>query len=86
MKARALMASAVFDPPTLQAIQKAFDDAWEVVSPQVSNRAEAIEAARLRLADIVLRLARSGTLDARTITEAAAQLVLADESKSRPVF
>ena len=58
MKARRQVASAVYDPATLKVIGKAFDDAWEQIAPQVSARAYAIEAARLRLAEIVLGLTK----------------------------
>ena len=78
MKARAMLGSAVFDPQQLKVVQRAFDDAWEVIAPQVSKRPEAIEAARTKLAEIIIGLARNGTMDARTMTDAAAQLMLVD--------
>ena len=84
MKARAMLGSATFDPATLRTVYKAFDDAWEIVAPQVSKRPEAIEAARLKLAEIVISLARDGKLDAKTMTETAVQMMLADPPKYRP--
>ena len=86
MKARAMLGSAIFDPKQLQAVQKTFDDAWEIVAPQVSKRPEAIEAARTKLAEIVIGLARNGTLDAATMTDTAVQMMLADPTKNRPKF
>ena len=78
MRARAMLGSAVFDPEQLKKVGKAFDDAWEVVVPQVSKRSEVIEAARLKLAEIIIGLARNDTMDAQTMAEAAAQMMLAD--------
>jgi hypothetical protein len=81
MKARRLVAAAVYDPATLRAIGKAFDDAWEQISPQVSARADAIEAARLKLAEIVLSLTKDGTREPGKLTEAAVRLMLAGTTK-----
>ena len=63
MKARKLLSNANFDPAALQAIGKAFDDAWDQVSPYVDSRPEAIGAARLKLAEIMLGITRCGTRD-----------------------
>ena len=81
MKARKLVAAAVYDPATLGAIGKAFDDAWEQISPQVSARADAIEAARLKLAEIVLSLTKDGTRGPGELTKAAVRLMLAGKTK-----
>jgi hypothetical protein len=63
MRARSLISSASFGPEALKAITRAFDDAWNEVAPTVSQRPEAVEAARLRLANIVLGLGREDTRD-----------------------
>jgi hypothetical protein len=71
MYARQLMGGAAFPPDVLKVIFEAFDDAWHEVAPEVSNRASAVDAARLRLATIVLSLAKSGPIErARIKTEA----------------
>jgi hypothetical protein len=49
----------------------AFDAAWEHVAPGVGTRPQAIEAARLKLADVILGLAGDGIMDAAQMTEAA---------------
>ena len=82
MKARAMLGSAIFEPAQLKVVQDAFDDAWEIVAPQVSKRPEAIEAARMKLAEFVMGLARNGSVpDAKTMTETAVQLMLADPTE-----
>lgn len=82
VKARAMLGSAIFEPAQLKVVQKAFDDAWEIVAPQVSKRPEAIEAARTKLAEFVIGLARNKSgPNAKTMTETAVQLMLADPTK-----
>ena len=82
MKARALLGSLVLHPDELKTVFKAFDDAWEQVAPEIGARPEAIETARLKLAELVIGLARNGKRDARTITATAVQLMRCDRTKS----
>lgn len=58
MKARMLLGSATFAPETLKTVYKAFDAAWERISPGVANPPEAVEAARMKLAEAVIVTAR----------------------------
>jgi hypothetical protein len=76
MKARRLFESASYNPEQLKALGKAFDDAWVRVSPNVSARAEAVEAARLTLADIILTLAKQGDFDPGRLADEAVRLIL----------
>jgi hypothetical protein len=81
LKARKLIEGAAYAPDELKAIGKAFDDAWEQIAPSVSTRPEAIEAARLKLANVVLSLAKNGTGDPEKLTEAALKVMLADPTQ-----
>jgi hypothetical protein len=85
MKARKLIEGSSYDPDTLRILFQAFDDAWAQVSPTISSsRPEAaIEAARMKLAHIILGLARRNTRDAKQLTEAAVQLMFGDPTKLR---
>ena len=74
MKARQILAGAAFDPDALKVLYKAFDGAWDAIAPTTSQRAEAIEAARLELANIVLGLAREGSNDPEQIKDTALQV------------
>ena len=75
MRARHLIGSASFSPDALKVITQAFDDAWDELAPSVSARADAIEAARLSLANIVLSLARDGpSYDAPLLTQEAVRV------------
>jgi hypothetical protein len=42
----------------LKALGKAFDDGWDQVKPTISKRSKALETARLKLANVVLGLAK----------------------------
>jgi hypothetical protein len=82
MKARQLIGSGSYGPVQLKALFKAFDEAWNAIAPTISGRAAAVEAARMKLANIVLSLAqsRSGSaaqLDADQIRDAAIGIFLA---------
>jgi hypothetical protein len=76
MKARRLVESASYGPSQLKVLGKAFDEAWERLAPNVSSRPEAVEATRLALADIVLRLAKHGNFDLRWLADTAVYVLL----------
>ena len=83
MKARQLIASASYDPDQLKGLGKAFDDAGNRISPHISNRAVAIEASRLTLADVILGLAKAGTIDPQKLADAAVRRMLAGTARTR---
>jgi len=83
VKARALIGGAAYDPATLKTIFQVFDDAWERVAPQVSARPEALEAARMKLAEIVLELAGGQVGDLEKLTQAAVDAMLAAPPRLR---
>jgi hypothetical protein len=60
MKARTLIEGASFGPDDLKIIGRAFDMAWEQLQPQFSGDAAGAEAARMRLANVILELANNG--------------------------
>jgi hypothetical protein len=81
MKARQLIEGAVFDPQQLKAISKAFDDAWEQIAPQVSQRPEAVEAARMKLASLMLTLVKNGSKDFDKLADLAVKLTFTEPPK-----
>ena len=81
MKARQMIEGASFDPHQLKVITSAFDDAWEQIAPTLSTSATAVEVARLKLANIVLNLAKNGTQDSERLTEAALKIMFENPSK-----
>lgn len=75
MKARQLIGGASYGPDELKVLFKAFDDAWEGLAARVGDDPQAIEAARLKLANVVLGLAAYGGNDAERIKWAALQIM-----------
>ena len=76
MKAHHLVHSAIYGPEALKVLFKAFDDAWEEVKPTISKRSSALEAARLRLANILLGLIREDSRHSDQIKNEAVQIFL----------
>jgi hypothetical protein len=66
MKARSLLSGAAYGPERLKDIYKAFDDAWQAIEPLVENTPLAQEAARLRLANMILAVAQSDSTASST--------------------
>jgi hypothetical protein len=56
MKARELIRNASYGPEHLKVLFTAFDQAWESMAGDVGTNPLAIEAARLKLANIILSL------------------------------
>ena len=75
MKARRLIESASYGPDELKALGKAFDDAWDRIAPTISQRPQAIEAARFALADIMLGLAKHRNFDPVVLADSAVRLM-----------
>jgi hypothetical protein len=71
MKARVLIESAAHGPEELKVAFQAFDGAWEEVAARFANP-EAAEAARMRLATLILSLLPD-TKDAREMQVIAVQ-------------
>jgi hypothetical protein len=82
MKARQAIASASYDPQTLMRLYSAFDSAWQQVKLHVN--ADATEAARLKLAEIILDLASKGERSPEVLTDAAVKLMFEGPIKLRP--
>ena len=79
MKAHALIGMASFDPVTLRIVYKPFDAAWARIAPGISDHPEAVLAARMKLAETVLAVAKSlDEFDAHGLAEIAVQQMYAD--------
>jgi hypothetical protein len=71
-----LIGSGSYDPDTLRVLYEAFDNAWEQIAPDVGDRPDAIEAAQMKLSNIVMALATNGKpMDAETLTQDALDLM-----------
>jgi hypothetical protein len=71
MKARKLIGDAAFGPERLKVIGQAFDDAWEAIAGNFANDAQTVETARLKLATIMLELAKNADLGGEQLKLAA---------------
>ena len=74
-KAHHLFTSASYDPDTLNMLGEVLDEAWASIAIDFGNDFREIEAARIKLATIVLHLARDGQLGQLQITRTAARLM-----------
>jgi hypothetical protein len=75
MKARQLFHTASYGPEQLRLLFEAFDQAWEVVVAEIGDDPAAIEATRIKLANIILGLASQEDKDAAWLKKAALQLL-----------
>ena len=71
MSARQLIDSASFGPDALKVIGEAFDAAWADIASSFVNDPVAIEAARLKLANAILSVARENSRDVEALKRAA---------------
>jgi hypothetical protein len=71
MRVGQLFGNAALGPDALKVITQAFDSAWDDLKATISARPEAIEAARLDLAGLVLSLASADTRDPLTLKDEA---------------
>ena len=65
MKARTILGGTSYGPEKLKDIYQAFDDAWAAIGPLVDATPLAQEAARIKLANFILSVAK----DERTVSE-----------------
>ena len=79
MEGRRLIASAKYGPDTLTVLFKAFDAAWDHLAPKFGTDRLAIEAARLRLANVILSLADDDMSDAEQLKSKALRIMALDE-------
>jgi hypothetical protein len=69
MEARELIEGASYGPEALKAIGRAFDEAWASIAGNFSD--DQIEAARLRLANALLAVAKDNSRDVEVMKREA---------------
>jgi hypothetical protein len=74
VKARQLLAGAAYEPEALKIIGQAFDGAWAEIAHHFPRPLE-MEAARLRLANVILDLAKQDTRDSERLKNLALQVM-----------
>jgi hypothetical protein len=76
-KARALVTVAGYDSATVATLGQALDEAWTEIAPNFRS-AGAKEAARLKLANIILNLAAEGERDRKQLKTRAVRTMCVD--------
>jgi hypothetical protein len=74
-RARQLVGGASYAPDTLKIIFSAFDGAWESIAGNFGDDPLAIEAARLKLASIILSFPHNEIRTAQQIKNASLQIM-----------
>jgi len=82
MKPRQIIENAAFGPEALKIVFEAYDEAWKCIEGNFGDDPATAEAARSRLANIVLTVARDGASDVASLKTAALS-VMALEYKTR---
>jgi hypothetical protein len=82
-KAHRLIANAAFNPDEVRALRRLFDDVWASLAREIGDDPHQVEAARMRLATIVIDLAKLRSLDDLELTHTAARL-MRETSSARP--
>jgi hypothetical protein len=75
MRARQLISDGSYGPEALKVVFKAFDDAWETIAGNFGEDPSEIEAARLKLANIILSFPHDEVITADRIKNAALQMM-----------
>lgn len=81
-RAHDLNDNASFLPQTLTMLGEVFDYVWASVAQKFGDDPDAIEGARIRLATIVLELAKDGQLGPTQIAQTARRLVLQGSARA----
>jgi hypothetical protein len=74
-RARRLIDGAAYDADTLAVLRQVFDDVWASVAPDFGDYPEEIADARIRLATIVLALAKDHQLGPLEIARTVSRLI-----------
>jgi hypothetical protein len=80
MKARQLIDGASYGPDALKVIVKAFDEAWVMIAGNYDSAS--VEAARLKLANAVLSVAREDSRDVEALKQAALEVMTRNGSSN----
>ena len=71
MKARELIQGATYEPDQVKVMGDALEAVWAMIATDVGSSPNSAEAARLRIARVILRLADDGILTQHELQEAA---------------
>jgi hypothetical protein len=78
MNASRLTRNCSYGPDRLKVLFQAFDEAWEDVAGNFGGNVLAIQAVRLKLANIILQVDRNGGDDPKKIKDVALETMARD--------
>jgi hypothetical protein len=78
MKARELISNASYGPETLKIVFQSFDQAWASIAANFGDNPLAIQAARVKLANIILSMPHHQQSDTQQIKNSALQMLALD--------
>ena len=84
MKARQLIQDTAYGPEKLKVLFQAFDDAWADIAGNFGNDPSSVEAARTKLANVILGLAKDAVADATQIKNSALRIMALDYKNGLP--
>jgi len=77
-QARALVAGASYDADTVAMLGRVFDEAWAQIAPNYTSTL-AVQAARLKLANIILSFAAEGERDPAELKARSVRTMAVDD-------
>lgn len=80
MKPRQIIENVAFGPEALRIVFEAYDEAWKSIEGNFGSDPATAEAARSRLANIVLTVARDGACDVGALKATALRLMALEHS------
>jgi hypothetical protein len=83
MKARELFSNASYGPETLKIVFQSFDLAWASIATNFGDNPLAIQAARVKLANIILSMPHNQQSDTQQIKNSALQIMALDYRTGR---
>jgi hypothetical protein len=84
MKARQLIQDTAYGPEKLKVLFQAFDEAWTSIAGSFGNDPSSVEAARTKLANVILSLAQDDATDATQIKNSALRIMALDYKNGLP--
>jgi hypothetical protein len=78
MKARELFSNASYGPETLKIVVQSFDLAWASIATNFGDNPLAIQAPRVKLANIILSMPHNQQSDAQKIKSSSLQMMELD--------
>jgi hypothetical protein len=84
MRARQLIEGASYGPEALKILCQAFEDAWTSIAGNFGNDATSIDAARLKLANIILSFPHNEIKDAEQIKRSSLQIMALQYGQASP--